>query len=126
MDDRTRFDALYREHAAAVTRYVRRRCEAQGSDDVVADVFVVAWRRRDELPEDVLPWLLAVARRVLANRRRASARREALQERISSEPAPPPAWAQVGDGELRAATREALRSLSPGDREVSSSWPGRA
>ena len=37
------------------------------SAEVIAEVFVVAWRRLDELPDPVLPWLYGAARRVLAN-----------------------------------------------------------
>jgi DNA-directed RNA polymerase specialized sigma24 family protein len=46
MDAQARFDALYRAHAGEVRRYVRRRWDTQSADDVVADMFVVAWRRR--------------------------------------------------------------------------------
>ena len=55
MDAQARFEALYREHGGAVRRYVRRRSEAQSADDVVADVFVVAWRRLGDIPDDPLP-----------------------------------------------------------------------
>ena len=65
--------------------YVRRRSDAQSADDVVADVFVVAWRRLDDVPEDPLPWLLGVARRTLANSRRSTARDLALKARIAFE-----------------------------------------
>jgi RNA polymerase sigma-70 factor (ECF subfamily) len=34
--------------------------------DVVAETFLVAWRRLDDVPADPLPWLYGVARRVLA------------------------------------------------------------
>jgi RNA polymerase sigma-70 factor (ECF subfamily) len=63
-------------HAAAVRRYLYRRLTdvpdpAQTADDLTADVLVVAWRRRNEIPAGAeLPWLYAVARRVLANFRR--------------------------------------------------------
>ena len=45
---------------------------AQSADDVIADVFLVAWRRLEEVPADPLPWLLGVARRTLANRCRSA------------------------------------------------------
>jgi RNA polymerase sigma-70 factor, ECF subfamily len=67
---RIRFEALFRDHAGAVRVYAARRAGLGDADDVVAEVFVIAWRRIDDLPEDPLPWLLGVARRVLANRRR--------------------------------------------------------
>ena len=69
MDPRARFEAMYRAHAGAVRSFVHRRVSAGVADDVVADVFVIAWRRLQEAPGDELPWLLAIARGVLANRR---------------------------------------------------------
>ena len=117
MDAQARFEALYREHAGAVRRYVRRRSEAQAADDVVADVFVVAWRRLAEVPDDPLPWLLGVARRVLANRHRGQARDHALHDRIRSEAVRAPA---TGDPDAPAAVDiwRALAALSEHDREV--------
>jgi RNA polymerase sigma-70 factor, ECF subfamily len=118
MDDRARFEAMYREHGGVVTRYVRRRWDAQSVDDVVADVFVVAWRRLPEVPEDALPWLLGVARRVLANRRRGSDRERALRDRMRSQRAPVPSGTEGEDPTVGGAVREALGALSEADREV--------
>src|ERR1700759_4360510 len=117
MDDQARFDAMYREHGGAVRRYVRRRSDAQWADDVVADVFVVAWRRLDEVPEDPLPWLLGVARRVLANRRRGDARADALRRRIGSEQRVRAEAANDGDHDATVVWA-ALGTLSERDREV--------
>src|SRR5690242_18532311 len=84
-DDRgTRFDQLFAAHYGAVRAYVVRRSGAAPGDDVLSETFLVAWRRLDAVPEDGLPWLLGVARRVLANQRRGAARRAALVERLSS------------------------------------------
>jgi RNA polymerase sigma-70 factor, ECF subfamily len=118
MDDQARFDALYREQGGAVRRYVRRRWDAQSTDDVVADVFVVAWRRLSEVPADPLPWLLGVARRVMANRRRGTARDRALLARIRSQRLPAPASTVEATSEGRGAVGEALAALSERDREV--------
>jgi RNA polymerase sigma-70 factor, ECF subfamily len=52
------------------------------ADDVVSEVFVLAWRRLDQAPSDELPWLLGIARGVLANERRGVARRLALRDRL--------------------------------------------
>lgn len=49
----------------------------------MAETFVVAWRRLEEIPKDPIPWLLGVARRVLANQRRSSGRRQALDQRVA-------------------------------------------
>jgi len=54
------------------------------AEDVAADVFVVAWRRRSELPAEPLPWLYGVARHLLANSRRGARRRGALFAKLVS------------------------------------------
>lgn len=77
-----RFELLYAKHAPAVKAYVLRRADASTADDVVAEVFVVCWRRFDEVPVDPLPWLLGVARRVLSTQRRGERRRGALHDRL--------------------------------------------
>lgn len=117
MDAAVRFEMLFRGHAGAVRTYVCRRCRADEADDVVADVFVIAWRRLDDVPDDPLPWLLGVARKVLANRRRGEARHHALLGRVRSEPLEAmPAWgaqSDFGESVLRVLSR-----LRESDREA--------
>ena len=72
--DRDRFEALYRTHYGAVLAYARRRTSPADAEEIAAEVFTVALRRRAELTEPVLPWLLVVARHALANRARADVR----------------------------------------------------
>jgi RNA polymerase sigma-70 factor, ECF subfamily len=78
-------EALFLAHAAAVRAYAARRVSAGEVDDVASDVFVVAWRRLDDVPEDALPWLLACARRIVANRVRSTRRQAALRLRLGHE-----------------------------------------
>lgn len=117
MDDDARLERLHREHAGAVRAFVRRRIGAEEADDVVADVFVVAWRRLDHVPADARIWLLGVARRVLANRHRSARRQRALYERLAREAGPRPTVAD-GPGVGDSAILRALASLSARDREV--------
>ena len=65
----------------------RRRIGADEAEDVLAETFLVAWRRRDDVPDDALPWLYAVAGNVLRNRTRAQRRRAALSARLATESA---------------------------------------
>jgi RNA polymerase sigma-70 factor, ECF subfamily len=81
---RSRFEALYRAHCGAVRAFVHRRVASAAADDVVSEVFVLAWRRLDQTPPDELPWLLGIARGVLANERRGAARRLALRDRLKA------------------------------------------
>jgi RNA polymerase sigma-70 factor (ECF subfamily) len=73
---------MFAAHHDAVRRYVVRRQSGALVDDAIADTFLVAWRRLDEVPQRALPWLLGVARRVLADQRRAVRRRRSLSERL--------------------------------------------
>ena len=60
-----RFEALYAAHYQAIAGYVLRRVAADEADDVIAQVFTVAWRRFGEVPAppgDRL-WLFGVARK---------------------------------------------------------------
>lgn len=51
--------------------YARRRCDDALAEDVVAETFLVAWRRLDDVPAHAaLPWLYGIARRTLANQHR--------------------------------------------------------
>ena len=69
--DQRWFDELFSSHAPAVFRYLARRTDRSDVDDLTADVFVVAWRRRNEVPAGAeLPWLYRTAGFVLANHRR--------------------------------------------------------
>jgi RNA polymerase sigma-70 factor, ECF subfamily len=84
VERRRRLEALFALHASAVRAYAARRFSAAEVDDVTSDVLVV-WRRLEDVPEDALPWLLACARRVVANRRRSRRRQAALHARLSRE-----------------------------------------
>lgn len=111
-------DALWREHGAAVIRYARRRVSPADVDDVVAETFVVAWRRRSEVPDQPLPWLLGVARGVSANLRRAQRRRDALQDRLTAAVPADADTADIADADVAAALRSALGRVRETDREL--------
>lgn len=115
VEGRERFEDLYLAHAGAVRTFVHRRSSATEADDVVAEVFLAAWRRRDEIPPDPLPWLLGIARGLLSNSRRRDARSSALVARLTSQQA---ASADRSGSELDAATVRALGSLSNTDQEL--------
>ncbi len=130
---RRRFDAMYAEHHARVLGYVLRRTDSpDDAADVLAETFLVAWRRLDDMPSEEVShlWLYGVARRILANHRRGERRRTKLADRVRDELAARlPLPAPSGDGTPFAA---AFRSLSNDDREVlalhgwEGSTPGRS
>jgi RNA polymerase sigma-70 factor (ECF subfamily) len=86
---RMRLEQLFAAHAGAVRAYARRRIDPVSADDTVSEVFAIAWRRLDDVPEVSLPWLLGCARRVLAHQRRRLHRDVALAERLGRAPAQP-------------------------------------
>jgi RNA polymerase sigma-70 factor, ECF subfamily len=119
--DAERFEKLFRSHHRAVSAYARRRAPSDAFDDVVASTFLVAWRRLDEVPSDALPWLLAVARNVIATQQRGSRRRGALHLRLkhvgggaAPRPAPeePAGRVAAALGRLPANDREAITLIA--------------
>jgi DNA-directed RNA polymerase specialized sigma24 family protein len=114
---RIRFEALYGAHCGAVRAFVHRRVAPEVADDVVSEVFVIAWRRLDQAPPDALPWLLGIARGVLANQRRGEARRLALHDRLAASAV---ARVEHGPGSSGGESEviRALGSLSERDQEL--------
>lgn len=117
------FDALWRTHYPLVLAYATRRIP-ESARDVASEVFLVAWRRLDAVPVDAGPWLLGVARKVIANHLRESGRRRSLAERLRSRAAPP--GGDPGDSVEDGGLRRAFGSLSAGDRELLAliAWEG--
>lgn len=105
---------LYESYADAVHRYALRRSDRETADEVTAQVFMVAWRRRTAVPEQALPWLYGVARKALADQRRGTARRSRLNERLRGEVTEQAPGPELLDDELARA----LRALSRDDREA--------
>ncbi|MGC5020707.1 RNA polymerase sigma factor [Micromonospora sp. DT47] len=113
------FTRTYAAEYAHIVKYGQRRlANAEASAELAQEVFVIAWRRRRDVPDRSLPWLYGVARRLLANQWRA--RRAApdvlpitdadlLQETGSSG-----ADATVGVADLLAA----LVTLTDLDQEI--------
>jgi RNA polymerase sigma-70 factor, ECF subfamily len=112
------FEDVFDEHGATVLAYLLRRTSRENAEDLLSETFLTFWRKYGgaRMPDEPVPFLLAIARRLLANQRRSDARRTALHERIAREPAAaaPDAHDQLaGSGVL-----DALAQLSEQDREV--------
>jgi RNA polymerase sigma-70 factor (ECF subfamily) len=120
MDDHTResrFDALYSAYSGEVLKYaLRQDIDLADAEDVVVETFVVCWRRLDEVPAAALPWLLGVARRVVANQRRGAKRRHALYRRMVRAILVPPS--RTTDSADRLDLESALAALNDRDREI--------
>ena len=115
------FAALWAAHHDAVLEYCCRRAPAEMAGEAATATFAVLWRRIDDQPAEPLPWLYAVARRELANRRRAQSRFGAFLARLSRDRSitgadvAPDTSSEAMD---RSSARDALRRLRPDDREL--------
>src|ERR1700753_2155237 len=83
---RGRFESCFREHHARLLAFTMRRISGrEAAEEVAADCFAVAWRRRDRIPDSPLPWLYAIANNVLADQYRSTRRRRDLDLRLAHE-----------------------------------------
>jgi len=123
-----RFRQLFADTERDLLAYALRRVErAEDAADVVAETFLVAWRRLETLPDgdEARPWLYGVARRQLANQRRGELRRSRLADRLRSE-LRVASVSHLPDDHRVAAVRAALARLEEEDQEILrlSSWEG--
>jgi RNA polymerase sigma-70 factor (ECF subfamily) len=120
------FDALFEAYYPELRRFVLRRIENRGAaEDVLAETFAIAWRRRKLTPDPALPWLFGICHKVIANHRRAAKRRLRLINRLASS------RADVGRDPAdllaeRSAIGKAFSRLSAAQRDVLrlAAWDG--
>jgi RNA polymerase sigma factor (sigma-70 family) len=115
IDSERRFEKMYRQYEPKVLAYALRRASPELAKDAVAETFLAAWRRLDDLPEDPLPWLISAARKALSNQRRSAGRQVRLAARLSGLVS---AEAERADVHDPAAVRTALERLRPSEREA--------
>jgi DNA-directed RNA polymerase specialized sigma24 family protein len=109
------FAALWRADYWPLQRYLSRRLPADDVEEALAEAFLVAWRRIDDVPPEHLPWMYGVARRIVANQRRSVRRRARLLAQLAGRrPAPGAEPATGGPDSVVAA----LAMLSASDQEV--------
>ncbi len=85
--DRSAFSQLFDRHARRIYNFAFRRTgNWSAAEDLLAMVFLEAWRRRHEVrlsSESALPWLYGVATNILRNHRRTSRRHHRALERLT-------------------------------------------
>ena len=111
-----RFESMYRACYADVLRYaLRRSVRPEAAADVVAETFLVAWRRIWEVPDDrARLWLFGVARNVLANHHRSAQRHDRLTARLRHELT----GTEVVQRDVPDDLAGAFRSLPDADQEL--------
>ncbi|MPV49649.1 sigma-70 family RNA polymerase sigma factor [Pseudactinotalea sp. HY160] len=110
-----RFDELWAHHRELLA-FIRRRTEPDIAEDVLAETYLVAWRRIDEVPSEERPWLFTVARNIIRNNYRAAARRRDTAVRIAEGIVPDDGI--EGAIATRADLVTAWKRLTAGEQEV--------
>jgi RNA polymerase sigma factor (sigma-70 family) len=128
-DPTDRFSRLFADTERELLAYALRRVDrAEDAADVVAETFLVAWRRLDAVPrgDSARLWLYGVARRQLANQRRGQLRRSRLADRLRAELPAAVAAARSPEDHRVGAVLAALDRLEEEDREILrlTSWEG--
>ena len=123
-----RFRRLYLSMYWDLLAYAMRRVPESTSHDVVAETFLVLWRRLDDVPDDdeARLWAYGVARKIVMNHHRSSRRLERLKARLHSLPARHAEAADAPERAEAARVLDALRKLTDDEREVLllSVWEG--
>ena len=123
------FATLYDRHAAPIHRFAGRRLGDQLADDIVAETFLAAFRRRkryDLSRTDARPWLYGIAANVMGKHRRAEVRMLRAFARTGIDPLAgvlADGYADRVDSQVSAAAVQpdlaaALADLPAGDRDV--------
>lgn len=71
------FAIVFDRHAAAIYRFIARRLGSDVADDLVSEVFLIAFQRRggyDQAQADARPWLYGIATNLIGRRRREEVR----------------------------------------------------
>jgi RNA polymerase sigma-70 factor (ECF subfamily) len=123
-DEPEAFAELYDRHAPSIHRYVRRRLGDEAADDVVAETFLAAFRRReryDPARPDALPWLYGIAANLVGKHRRSESRMLRALARTGADPVTDSIEGADARVSAAACSRElagALAKLPAGDRDV--------
>jgi len=115
VDRRAVIDGWFRSYADRVLAYLLHRTDPQTAQDLLQEVFVIAFRKAAQVPDPPLGWLFGTSRRLLANRYRGHRRQDELIARLLEDAG---RESDPDTAELKAAFGETLANLSAADREV--------
>lgn len=120
-----RFAEIFHRYFDEIHRYVARRLGTDAADDIAAETFLAAFRRRDRFDPArgaVRPWLYGIATNLVGLHRRGETRHFRALARTPADGVQPGhedrVAARVSAGVVRGELARALAELSPGDRDV--------
>jgi RNA polymerase sigma-70 factor (ECF subfamily) len=113
------FESLYTEHAPAVYEFAQAYVPADAAHDVVQDVFLSLWRRKETIVVNtgLRSYLFGAARLRALQYRRNTRTGELAETRMVPDALPPPKD-PAERAELRAAVAHALMTLPGRTREL--------
>ena len=120
----TRFRRIYEDHYADIRSYCLRRLSVEEANDAAAEIFIVAWRKIDEVPQgaEARLWLFAVARNTVAHQYRSRSQTSRRRSKLEQTAVRSPAGASAEDVVVRRsqdqAVLEALGRMKPDDQEL--------
>jgi RNA polymerase sigma factor (sigma-70 family) len=103
------FAGIYDRHAGEILRYVHARLGPDLAEDITAETFLAAFRRRDHYDltwADARPWLYGIAIRLIGKHRRAEGRYRRMLRTV-------PADGRNDDEGDRSADRVTAQQLRP-------------
>lgn len=116
------FQQIFGANFDDVHAYCLRRLPREEAADAVSEVFLVAWRRIEEIPSggEARLWLFGVARNVVRNLSRSSRRRYRAVARIGGTAVAPPAdpETQVVAADEYREVMAAFHRLDANDQEI--------
>lgn len=116
--DQRLVDLWFREHSARVFSYLLHRTDQQTAEDLLQEVFVIAFRKAYAVPEQPLGWLFATARRVLANHTRGRTRQQHMLSQLRVAENVKPVVDDIAATHARWSFFELLGQLSETDQEI--------
>lgn len=123
--DPAAFAEIFHRHFAAIHGYAARRLGVDAADDIAAETFLAAFRKRGRFDPErgtVRPWLYGIATRLIGLHRRAESRRYRALARTPGEHIEDghedAIAARVTAGGVGADLGDALARLPRGDRDV--------
>jgi RNA polymerase sigma-70 factor (ECF subfamily) len=114
------FNDLFRSYLSETSRFIARRTKVEDVEDLAADLFALAWQKRDSIPKGLeLPWLYKSARYLISNHNRKQQRRTSILATLQ-EPQSAPSAESIALADLELA--DAWKALSTKEKEILSLW----
>jgi RNA polymerase sigma factor (sigma-70 family) len=118
IDSTAEFEAFYAETFRDVQAFVQRRAHPMLVEEILSETYLVAWRRRADVPAEARAWLFTVARNQMLSAHKGVRRQRELHVRLSTNQGPHHVTDTSAGVIERLTLQQAWNTLGPGDQEV--------